>query len=66
MKWLRHLLRGASLTAALFVFQACYGTPPAPPSDDIDVAAVVRSETDAESAEADPAAETPESGAAEE
>ena len=27
MKWLRNLLKGMSLTAALFVFQACYGTP---------------------------------------
>jgi len=29
-KWIHHVLKGASLTAALFVFQACYGTPPAP------------------------------------
>ena len=27
MKWLHTLLKGLSLTAALFVFQACYGTP---------------------------------------
>ena len=27
MKWLHNLLKGISLTAALFVFQACYGTP---------------------------------------
>lgn len=27
MKWLHQLLKGASLTGALFVFQACYGTP---------------------------------------
>ena len=27
MKWLHNLLKGASLTGALFVFQACYGTP---------------------------------------
>ena len=27
MKWLHNLLKGLSLTAALFVFQACYGTP---------------------------------------
>ena len=26
MKWLRNLLKGASLTGALFAFQACYGT----------------------------------------
>lgn len=27
MKWLRNLFKGLSLTGALFVFQACYGTP---------------------------------------
>jgi len=27
MKWLHNLLKGVSLTGALFVFQACYGTP---------------------------------------
>ena len=27
MKWLHNLLKGASLTGALFVFQACYGMP---------------------------------------
>ena len=27
MKWLHNVLKGASLTTALFVFQACYGTP---------------------------------------
>lgn len=27
---LRKILKGASLTAALFVFQACYGTPVPP------------------------------------
>lgn len=27
MKWLRNLLKGASLTTALFIFEACYGTP---------------------------------------
>lgn len=27
MKWLHQLLKGFSLTGALFVFQACYGTP---------------------------------------
>lgn len=26
MKWLHNLLKGASLTTALFIFQACYGT----------------------------------------
>ena len=28
MKWIRNILKGFSLTAALFVFQACYGSPP--------------------------------------
>lgn len=32
MKWLHNILKGASLTGALFVFQACYGMP-VPPSD---------------------------------
>lgn len=27
MKWLHNLLKGFSLTTALFIFQACYGTP---------------------------------------
>ena len=27
MKWLHNLLKGASLTTALFIFQACYGIP---------------------------------------
>ena len=26
MKWFRNILKGASLTGALFVFQACYGS----------------------------------------
>lgn len=26
-RFVRNILKGASLTAALFVFQACYGTP---------------------------------------
>lgn len=30
MKWLHHLLKGFSLTGALFVFQACYGMPEPP------------------------------------
>ncbi|MBR5723841.1 MAG: hypothetical protein IKX62_00525 [Bacteroidales bacterium] len=29
-KWIHRALKGASLTTALFVFQACYGTPPGP------------------------------------
>ena len=31
-KWIRRILKGASLTTALFVFQACYGTPVPDPS----------------------------------
>lgn len=27
LKWLRNFLKGCSLTTALFVFTACYGTP---------------------------------------
>ena len=27
MKWLHNILKGASITGALFVFQACYGSP---------------------------------------
>ena len=27
MNWLRNILKGISLSSALFVFQACYGTP---------------------------------------
>ena len=27
MKWLRNILKGATLSTALFIFQACYGTP---------------------------------------
>ena len=30
MKWLHNLLKGISLTGALFVFQACYGSPEDP------------------------------------
>jgi len=37
MKWLHNLLKGLSLTAALFVFQACYGTPEPPFEPDIDM-----------------------------
>lgn len=38
MKWLHNLLKGASLTGALFVFQACYGIPQSPLYDDGGVA----------------------------
>ena len=38
MKFLHNLLKGASLTGALFVFQACYGMPQAPLLEDGGVA----------------------------
>ena len=34
-KWIRRILKGASLTTALFVFQACYGTPVPDPKDQL-------------------------------
>ena len=58
MKWIHNLLKGMSLTAALFVFQACYGTPPGYPDDFFTEEAV---ETLADPAdELIPAAELPE------
>ncbi|MBO4558381.1 MAG: hypothetical protein J5693_07220 [Bacteroidales bacterium] len=30
MKWLHNLLKASTLTTALFIFQACYGTPQKP------------------------------------
>ena len=33
-KWIHRILKGTSLTTALFVFQACYGTPPGPYYDE--------------------------------
>ena len=36
MKWLHNLLKGISLTGALFVFQACYGSPHDPMWDSED------------------------------
>ena len=33
-KWIHRALKGASLTTALFVFQACYGTPMTAPEED--------------------------------
>ena len=35
MKWLHNLLKGMSLTGALFVFQACYGMPQSPLDDEM-------------------------------
>ena len=34
MKWLHNLLKGVSLSGALFVFQACYGIPQGPLYED--------------------------------
>ncbi|MBR4821377.1 hypothetical protein IKZ70_05900 [bacterium] len=51
MKWLHNLLKGMSLTACLFVFQACYGTPPGYPEDFFEEEAI--------EATVEPAAETP-------
>lgn len=52
-KVIRNILKGASLTGALFVFQACYGTPP---SENIPVPDEVSVTTEADAAE-EPAAE---------
>ena len=41
MKWLHNLLRGLSLTGALFVFQACYGTPQRPLTEEEQEVALV-------------------------
>ena len=38
MKWLHNLLRGFSLTGALFVFQACYGMPEPPDYEETEFA----------------------------
>ena len=54
MKWIRNILKGLSLTTALFVFQACYGTPPARIEEPEDTEQVEVVETDVE-AEADEA-----------
>ena len=63
MKWLHHLLRGVSLTAALFVFQACYGSPQIPKPeemelDPVEVRSDVASEEEAGTEVAETAAET--------
>ncbi len=54
-KWLHRALKGASLTTALFVFQACYGTPPGPYLEELET-----NEVELLNQEADPieAAET--------
>lgn len=56
MKWLHNLLKGMSLTAALFVFQACYGTPPGYPEEFVEEEVIEAPVTEAE----DLLAETPE------
>lgn len=40
MKWLHNILKGASLTTALFIFQACYGTPEWLHDDDVQLQVV--------------------------
>jgi hypothetical protein len=57
MKWLRNILKGVSLTAALFVFQACYGAPQAPEEEMQDTEVVTKAEE--APAEGEAVAETP-------
>ncbi|MCR5017748.1 MAG: hypothetical protein K6A64_03015 [Bacteroidales bacterium] len=57
MKWLRNILKGVSLTAALFVFQACYGAPQVP--DEPEDAALVETKAEEAPAEEEAVAETP-------
>ena len=56
MKMLRKIFGGISLTAAMFVFQACYGTMPS--SEMVDVDEIVDSLEDEAIVDADDAAET--------
>lgn len=56
MKILRKVFGGISLTAAMFVFQACYGTMPS--SEMVDVDEIVDSLEDDAIVDADDAAET--------
>ena len=51
MKWIRNILKGLSLTTALFVFQACYGTPPARYQEPEEEEVVEVVDTDVEAAE---------------
>ena len=44
-KWVRKILKGISLTAALFVFQACYGSPQIPENQDKEIAEEIAEET---------------------
>lgn len=55
-KVIRNILKGASLTGALFVFQACYGTPPSENIETMPVPDEVSVTTEADAAE-EPAAE---------
>ena len=57
-KWLHRALKGASLTAALFVFQACYGTPPGP----LDIAESERPDVMEQAEGSKALAEAPDSG----
>lgn len=54
-KWIHRALKGASLTTALFVFQACYGTPPVPAQAESEIAYEQIEETIADEAPADEA-----------
>lgn len=62
MKWLRNILKGVSLTAALFVFQACYGAPQVPEEEVQDAEVVTKAEealAEEAPAEEEAVAETP-------
>ena len=58
MKWLRNILKGVSLTAALFVFQACYGAPQVP-DEEVREAELVQTKAEEAPAEEEAVAETP-------
>ena len=62
MKWLHNLLKGLSLTAVLFIFQACYGTPAGMPNPIPEEEAV---EASAEEPETESETENPEDPAQE-
>ena len=56
-RFIRKFLKGASLTAALFVFQACYGTP-VPPAVAEDEAIVQDQENSDQTKNESPVVET--------
>lgn len=56
-RFIRKFLKGASLTAALFVFQACYGTP-VPPAAAEDEAIVQDQENSDQTKNESPVVET--------